>query len=37
MIGRLNHVAIVVADLDSSAAPCRNALGAWEIASLHSP
>jgi hypothetical protein len=37
MIGRVNHVAIVVADLDSAAATYRNAFGAWEIASLHSP
>jgi catechol 2,3-dioxygenase-like lactoylglutathione lyase family enzyme len=37
MIGRLNHVAIVMPDLDSAAATYGNALGAWEIASLHSP
>jgi hypothetical protein len=27
----------VVADLDSAAATYRNTLGAWEIASIHSP
>jgi hypothetical protein len=37
MIGRLNHVAIVAADLDAAAVTYRNTLGAWEIASLHSP
>jgi catechol 2,3-dioxygenase-like lactoylglutathione lyase family enzyme len=37
MIGQPNHVAIVVPDLDSAAVTYRDALGAWEIASLRSP